>query len=372
MIELQDILVQYGDAYLSNHGLFPNQRKAMGAIRICRTSALGGHIDECDKCDYISISYNSCRNRHCPKCQTINKERWIAARKHDLLDVGYFHVVFTIPDTLNSIAYQNPSIVYKILFKAAAETLAELASDKKYLGAQIGITEVLHTWGQNLAHHPHVHCIVPGGGLDPYGRWINSRQKFFIPVKVLSRKFRGKFLHYLKKASLGFFGSLSHLRERPLFESLISSLYQKEWVVYCKPPFKNTGHVIEYLGRYTHRVAISNNRILKLENGIVTFKWRDYRDGNKQKQMDLSADEFIRRFLLHVLPDGFTRIRHYGFLSSASKSTKLKLCQRLTHTQVNTLPQDRLSAPELLSLLIGRDVTLCPRCGVGHLTRASP
>ena len=225
--------------------------------------------------------------------------------------------------------------VYKILFKAAAETLSELASDKKYLGAQIGITAVLHTWGQNLMHHPHVHCIVPGGGLDPYGKWVNSRKKFFIPVKVLSRKFRGKFLYYLKRAGLEYHGSISYLNDKPLFNSLVSSLYQKEWVVYCKPPFKNAGHVIEYLGRYTHRVAISNNRILKLENGIVTFKWRDYRDGNKQKQMSLDANEFIRRFLIHVLPDRFTKIRHYGLLSPVNKATKLKLCKKLTNTLVS-------------------------------------
>ncbi len=372
MIELQDIFSQHGDTYLSNHKLLPNQLKAMRSIRNCRTAALGAHIDECDECGYTRISYNSCRNRHCPKCQTLTKERWIAARKDDLLDVGYFHVVFTIPDDLNSVAYQNQDVVYKILFKAAAETLSELASDKKYLGAQIGITAVLHTWGQNLVHHPHVHCIVPGGGLDPYGRWVNSRKKFFIPVKVLSRKFRGKFLYYLKRARLEYHGSISSLHDKALFDSLVSSLYQKEWVVYCKPPFKNAGNVIEYLGRYTHRVAISNNRILKLDNGIVAFRWRDYRDGNKQKLMSLDADEFIRRFLTHVLPAGFTKIRHYGLLSPVNKSTKLRLCKKITNTPKNDFPKDSLSAIELLNLLTGRDVTLCPCCGVGHLVRASP
>jgi len=372
MIELQDIFSQHGDAYLSNHRLLPNQLKAMSAIKDCRTAALGAHIDECDECGYTRISYNSCRNRHCPKCQTLTKERWISARKDDLLDVGYFHVVFTIPDTLNPVAYQNQEVVYKILFKAAAGTLSELAADKKHLGAQIGITAVLHTWGQNLMHHPHVHCIVPGGGLDSYGKWVNSKKKFFIPVKVLSRKFRGKFLYYLKRAKLEYYGSISYLRDRSLFDSLVSSLYQKEWIVYCKPPFKNAGRVVEYLGRYTHRVAISNNRILKLENGTVTFKWRDYRDGNKQKHMSLSVDEFIRRFLIHVLPDGFTKIRHYGLLSSVNKSTKLRLCKKLTNTLANEFPKDRLSTIELLNLLTGRDVTLCPCCGVGHLVRASP
>lgn len=372
MVELQTVFSQHGETYRQNHKLPLNQLKAMRAIENCRTSALGAHIDECDECGYARISYNSCRNRHCPKCQTLKKERWIDARKDDLLDVGYFHVVFTIPDTLNSIAYQNPEIVYKILFKAAAETLTELSADKKYLGAQIGITEVLHTWGQNLIHHPHIHCIVPGGGLDSLGKWVNSRKKFFILVKVLSRKFRGKFLYYLKRASLEFYGSISYLHDRPAFNDLVSSLKQKEWIVYCKPPFKNAGCVVEYLGRYTHRVAISNNRLLKLEKGIVTFKWRDYRDNNKQKNMDLTVEEFIRRFLVHILPDGFTKIRHYGLLSPVNKSTKLKLCKKLTNTLVNDIPRIKISAVELLIKLTGKDITLCPFCKVGHFGRASP
>jgi predicted Zn-ribbon and HTH transcriptional regulator len=371
MIELQDIFSQYGETYRQNHKLLLNQLKTMRAIENCRTSVLGAHIDECDECGYTHISYNSCRNRHCPKCQTLKKERWIDARKDDLLNVGYFHVVFTIPDTLNQIAYQNQEIVYKILFKAAAETLSELASDKKYLGAQIGITEILHTWGQNLIYHPHVHCIVPGGGLGPLDKWVNSRKKFFIPVKVLSRKFRGKFLYYLKLANLDFYGSISYLHDRPMFDDFVSSLYQKEWIVYCKPPFKNAGCVVEYLGRYTHRVAISNNRILKMENGMITFKWRDYRDGNKLKYMELSVDEFIRRFLIHVLPAGFTKIRHYGLLSPVNKSTKLRLCKKLTNTFAN-IPRGKMSAVELLNKLTGKDVTLCPCCRVGHLARASP
>lgn len=270
----------------------------------------------------------------------------------------------------SSLLYQayNP----KILFKAAAETLTELSLDKKYLGAQIGITEVLHTWGQNLIHHPHVHCIVPGGGLNSLGQWANSRKKFFIPVKVLSRKFRGKFLYYLKRASLNFYGSISYLQDRSAFYDLVSTLKKKEWIVYCKPPFKNASCVVEYLGRYTHRVAISNNRILKLENGIVTFNWRDYRDNNKQKNMELTADEFIRRFLVHILPNRFTKIRHYGLLSSVNKSTKLKLCKKLTNTLIKDIPRIKISAVELLKKLTGKDITLCPCCKTGHLGRASP
>jgi hypothetical protein len=372
MVELQDIFATHGQAYRLNHSLWLNQIKVMRAIGNCRTASLGGHVDACDACEFTRISYNSCRNRHCPKCQTLNKERWIEARKEDLLNVGYFHVVFTLPDLLNPLAYQNQRIVYGLLFKAAAETLSELSADEKYLGAKIGFTSILHTWGQNLMHHPHLHCIVPGGGLNTSDKWVQSRKKFFIPVKVLSRKFRGKFLAYLKQANLEFYGSIADLQDQEKFNELMSSLYQKEWVVYCKPPFKNAGCVVEYLGRYTHRVAISNNRIMNLEDGMVTFKWRDYKDSNKQKEMKVTADEFIRRFLIHVLPSGFTRIRHYGLLSPRNKATKLKLCKKLTKTPMTDLPKIKLSAVDFLKKLTGKDVTLCPCCGVGHLSRASP
>ena len=372
MAELQDVFAQYGKTYRLKHNLLANQLKAMRDIENCRTSALGAHNDQCDECGFIRISYNSCRNRHCPKCQTLNKERWIEARKDDLLNVGYFHVVFTIPDTLNPVAYQNQRVVYTILFKAAAETLSELSADRKYLGAQIGFTEILHTWGQNLQHHPHIHAVVPGGGLNTRGQWVNSRKKFFIPVKVLSRKFRGKFLYYLKQAKLGFFGSISYLQDSSKFDDLISSLYKKEWIVYCKPPFKNAGCVVEYLGRYTHRVALSNNRILKIEDNLVSFKWRDYKDHSKQKTMDLTADEFIRRFLIHILPNKFTKIRHYGLLSPRNKATKLKLCKKLTNTLSRDVPKEKMSTLDFLKQLTGKDFTICPCCGVGHLCRASP
>jgi hypothetical protein len=372
MAELQDVFAHYGEAYRLKHNLLSNQLKAMRAIENCRTSALGGHIDECDKCGFNRISYNSCRDRHCPKCQTLNKERWIDARKDDLLNVGYFHVVFTIPDDLNPVAYQNPKIVYDILFKAVAETLSELSADKKYLGAQTGFTEILHTWGQNLSHHPHIHCIVPGGGLNACGQWVIARKKFFLPVKVLSRKFRGKFLFYFKQAALEFHNSIYYLNDQSAFNHFLSVLYEKDWVVYCKPPFKTAGHVVEYLGRYTHRVAISNNRIIRLHDGKVTFSWRDYRDSNRQKLMDLTADEFIRRFLIHVLPKKFTKIRHYGLLSPRVKTVRLKLCKKLTSTPIREKPPVRISAVELLQKITGRDFTICPCCGVGHLSRASP
>jgi hypothetical protein len=365
MAEVQDIFLRYGDDYRTNHKLTLVQHKAMSSIQKCRTSQLGGHKEVCDDCGHTRISYNSCRNRHCPKCQTLAKERWIENQKSNLLDVGYFHVVFTIPDTLNLMAYQNQKAIYTLLFKAVSETLAELASDKKYLGAKIGFTSVLHTWGQNLSHHPHIHCIVPGGGLSSIGKWVNSRKKFFIPVKVLSRKFRGKFLYYLKQLyyqnRLEFHGSQTYLCNNKDFEKLLSSLYDKEWVVYCKPPFKNAACVVEYLARYTHRVAISNKLILRIEKDTVTFKWRDYKDGSKHKVMTLSADEFIRRFLIHILPNGFMKIRHYGLLGNRNKTTKLKVCKQLTHTPL--ISKEKASTLELIQRITGIDVCKCPNCG---------
>lgn len=365
MTEVQDVFLKYGNTYRSNHKLTLVQHKAMSAIQKCRTSELGGHKEVYDSCGYIRISYNSCRNRHCPKCQALAKERWIENQKNNLLDVGYFHVVFSIPDTLNSIAYQNQKVVYTLLFKAVAETLAELASDKKYLGAKIGFTSVLHTWGQNLMHHPHIHCIVPGGGLSSIGKWVNSRKKFFIPVRILSRKFRGKFLYYLKQLygqnRLEFHGNQTYLSDDKEFEKLLSSLYSKEWVVYCKPPFKNAACVVEYLGRYTHRVAISNKRIVSIEKNTVSFKWRDYKDDSKHKVMTISADEFIRRFLIHILPSGFMKIRHYGLLGNRNKTAKLKICKQLTH--IPLLTREKSSTLQLILKLTGIDLSKCPNCG---------
>jgi predicted Zn-ribbon and HTH transcriptional regulator len=370
MAEVQDIFIEYGNNYRTNHKLTLVQHKAMSAIQKCRTSQLGGHKEVCDDCGHTRLSYNSCRNRHCPKCQALVKERWIENQKSNLLDVGYFHVVFTIPDTLNLMAYQNQKVVYTLLFKTVAEVLAELASDKKYLGAKIGFSSVLHTWGQNLMDHPHIHCIVPGGGLSSTGKWVNSRKKFFIPVKVLSRKFRGKFLYYLKQIygqnKLEFHGSQTYLSSKKEFETLLSSLYGKEWIVYCKPPFKNAGCVVEYLGRYTHRVAISNNRINSIEKGMVTFKWLDYKD-SKRKVMTLAADEFIRRFLIHILPSGFMKIRHYGLLGNRNKTTKLKICKQLTYTPL--LTKEKATTLQLIQKLTGIDFSRCPNCGSEKLKR---
>lgn len=355
MPEVQNIFAEHADAYRHKHRLSPVQHKAVNAILNCRTSKLGGHMDICPDCGYQKPSYNSCRNRHCPKCQTLSKERWIDAQKANLLDVGYFHVVFTVPQELNTVIYSNQRDCYNILFRSVAETLQELARNPKYIGAEIGHTAVLHTWGQNLCFHPHIHCIVPAGGLTASGQWRNSRKKFFLPVRVLSRKFRGKFLALLKNR-------FPHIDPK-----IVNQCYGKEWVVYCKPPFKNAACVVEYLGRYTHRVAILNNRILKLENGNVTFKWRDYRDKSRWKLMTLSADEFIRRFLLHVLPHGFTKIRHYGFLSSRGKQKNLVVCKIQTGTSV--ICKEKLSAEQLIEKLIGRKPSQCPQCGCIGLLR---
>ncbi|ADG82316.1 IS91 family transposase [Thermincola potens] len=372
MSDIQHIFQQFGPNYRALHALPLQQLKVMRSIESCRTSALGAHVDECDQCGHMRISYNSCRNRHCPKCQGLVKERWLEDRRQDLLPVGYFHVVFTVPESLNPIALRNQKEVYSIFFRAASETITELAQDKKYLGAQIGTTIILHTWGQNLMFHPHVHCIVTGGGLSSDGRcWVNSRKKFFIPVKVLAKKFRGKFLAYLKKAfrsnNLLFPGNIEALGSKDRFQALINSLYKTNWVVYCKPPFAGPEQVLQYLGRYTHRVAISDNRIIKVEDGRVTFKWKDYKDKSKFKLMTLDAHEFIRRFLMHVLPHKFVKIRHYGILSNRNRNTKLKICKLLL--KVSTSRSKVIDTAVLLLKLTGKDITLCPCCGKGNMIR---
>lgn len=368
MPEVQDILVEYYQEYKSKNKVAWYKEKTLKAIIDCRTAKLGAHEDICDECGYTKISYNSCRNRHCPKCQMSQKEKWINAREQDLIDVQYFHAVFTIPNELNLIVYQNPTKMYNVLFKAVSETLLELGWDKKYLGAEIGFMAILHTWGQNMYFHPHIHCIIPAGGIDKLGKWKNSKKKFFIPVKVLSRKFRGKFLKYMREEKLEFYKSNEYLNEDTNYKNLISAMYEKEWVVYCKPPFKNARYVIEYLGRYTHRVAISNERILDTSNGEVKFKWRDYKDGNKNKEMTISAEEFIRRFQMHILPPHFVKIRHFGILGNRNKSTKLKFCKKLTNTSIVFQKQ---SALDLLKKKLGIDFNLCPSCKIGHLIRKS-
>ncbi|MBF8984900.1 IS91 family transposase [Lutibacter sp. B2] len=378
MIEIADILHKYGEAYRSKYRLSRQEFKAMGAIEFCRSSALGGHIDECDACGHIRISYNSCRNRHCPKCQSLAKEKWLDARNKDLLPIEYYHVVFTIPNELNPLTLRNKKIIYSILFKASAETLKELSEDPKYIGAEIGFISILHTWGQNLMDHPHIHCIVTGGGLSIDGtRWISSKKGFFIPVKVLSRLFKGKFLYYLKEAyfnkKLKFVGLINELVKYNQFKTLVDALYEKEWVVYAKPPFKNAEYVIRYLGRYTHRVAISNHRIVKFEDGRVTFKWRDYKNHNKNKLITLDVFEFIRRFLLHILPHRFVKIRHYGILSNKNRNTKLKVCKEIfgVANNVSHTSNDDETWEDVFLRLTGIDYKKCPCCKNGHMMRKS-
>src|SRR5664279_14077 len=321
-IEVADIFRRHGKAYLQAHGahLGRVERRVMAAITACRTAALGGHVEQCTDCGEIRISYNSCRNRHCPKCQNLARAQWVEARQAELLPVPYFHVVFTLPAQLAEIAFQNKAVVYDILMRTAAETLRTIAADPTHLGAEIGLIAVLHTWGQNLHHHPHIHCIVPGGGISPDAtRWTACRPGFFLPVKVLSKLFRRLFLNQLDAAfqagRLSFFSALTMVAEPRNFVRLLAKLRGIDWVVYAKRPFGGPEQVLAYLGRYTHRVAIANSRLVKLEDGHVSFRWRDYRQEALNKVMTLPAEEFIRRFLLHTLPDGFQRIRHYGFLA---------------------------------------------------------
>lgn len=306
----------------------------MGAIEACRTAALGGHVERCESCAHERIAYNSCRNRHCTKCQWTAARDWLEARQADLLPVPYFHVVFTLPPAVATIAYHNKAVVYAMLFEAAAETLKTISTDKRHLGAEIGATMVLHTWGQTLMHHPHVHCIVPGGGLAPgKDRWIACRPRFFLPVRVLSRRYRRVFLDKLIGAHRGgklrFSGDLAQLTDASAFESALAPLRRTQWLVYAKPPFAGPDQVLSYLARYTHRVAISNRRLVGLDDASVSFAWRDYRDAGHTKRMTLEPHEFMRRFLLHVLPDGFQRIRHYGFLANGHRRDKLTLIRKL-------------------------------------------
>lgn len=375
-IEVADVFRSYGPAYREAHQLPYNHLRVMHAIEVCRTAVLGGHTDRCDNCGHLEISYNSCRNRHCPKCQTLRKEKWIEARSEDLLPIQYFHVVFTIPSELNPLVLMNQKVMYDLLFHSVSETLMELANDQKHLGAQIGATAILHTWGQNVMDHPHIHCIVTGGGLSSDGsRWVSCRKGFFIHVKVLSALFRGKFLDHLKqcfrRGELVFPGGISHLKEPREFDIFRKQFYKKEWVVYCKPPFDGPTGVLQYLGRYTHRIAISNNRILANQDGNVSFLWRDYADNNRQKTMTLKANEFIRRFLLHVLPSRYVRIRHFGLLANRNRKNAIALCRKflgsgITETKENASKE---TWQEQLLRICGIDVTVCPVCQKGRMCR---
>jgi hypothetical protein len=337
-LEVADIFRRFGAAWRAANGghISLTQRRVMTAIEICRTAALGGHVERCEDCAHTRIAYNSCRNRHCPKCQWRAAQAWLEAREAELLPVPYFHLVFTLPAKIGAIAYQNKAKVYGLLFTAAAETLTTIAADSKHLGADIGVTAVLHTWGQNLDHHPHVHCIVPGGGISPVGdRWVSCRPNFFLAVRVLSRLFRRLFLQGLEAlyaaGELQFFNDLAGLEDANAFREHVAPLRNSEWVVYAKRPFAGPEQVLAYLARYTHRVAISNRRLIAIDETHVSFRWKDYRENgrSRSKVMCLTAGEFMRRFLLHVLPDGFHRIRHYGLFANGHRAEKLALCRRL-------------------------------------------
>jgi len=334
-VELADLLHKQGDRFIDQSPwLNFQQLSVLRAIARCRTAALGGHVDQCSQCGHQAISYNSCRNRHCPKCQAQARQRWLAAREKELLEVPYFHVVFTLPQELNPLCLRNARMLYDLLFRASAEAMLEVAANPKRLGAQIGFLSILHTWGQNLLLHPHIHCVVPAGGLSAdHKSWIRPKYAFFLPVDVLSSVFRAKFVHGLRKAfrkrKLILSGSTAPLRNPKRFAAFVDSLFRKPWVVYAKPAFGAPTQVLRYLGRYTHRVAISNHRLLDFDGERVTFRWRDYAHGNKQRKMTLEATEFLRRFTQHILPRGFVRLRQFGILTNTRRSVLLALSREL-------------------------------------------
>jgi hypothetical protein len=374
-LEVAEVFREFAPAFLNRYGevFSPGQRRVLGDVARCRTAELGGHIEECDQCAHRRPAYNSCRNRHCPKCQAASRAQWLQQRSAELLPVEYFHVVFTLPHEIGPLALQNQRRIYGMFFQAAAESLLTIAADPRHLGAQIGFLAVLHTWGQNLHFHPHVHCVVPGGGLSPdRSQWIACRPGFFLPVRVLGRLFRAKFLSLLQDAydrrHISFHGQQRYLEDPALFQQLVATLREKEWVVYAKPPFGGPEIVLKYLARYTHRVAISNYRLIAIKDGKVHFYWKDYADGNQQKIMALDGVEFIRRFLLHVVPSGFMRIRHFGFLAHTHRAQKLELCRRLLKVEP-TVDLEPAAPPATdrgtheAALPLG----LCPACKQGRM-----
>ncbi|MEO6596736.1 MAG: IS91 family transposase [Planctomycetota bacterium] len=364
--EVADVIRLFGDALLREGSVTPARQRVMRALLACRTAQLGGHVESCDSCDYQRITYNSCRNRHCPKCQGSKQAQWLEDRAKDLLPVEYFHVVFTMPEELARIALQNKRVVYGILFAASAATLRTIATDSKHLGAEIGFLSVLHTWTQDLRHHPHVHCVVPGGGLAPDGRWIACRPGFFLPVRVLGAMFRGKFVAALRTAfergDLHFQGGLESLQNAASFTACLDRAMATPWVVYSKPPFGGPEQVLKYLARYTHRVAISNSRILDVSDRCVKFRWRDRAKGNLPRTMELPGVEFLRRFLLHVLPRGFPRIRHYGLLGNRKRATKLAVCRLQLGAPMPACP-----STAIVPCAMPDD--RCPACRSGRIIR---
>jgi len=367
-LEVADIIRAAGQTFIdrSSRWLTARHRKVLRHIESCRTAALGGHLDQCSRCGYSVISFNSCRDRHCPKCQSNARERWIKARTAEVLPTRYAHVVFTLPRRLAPLALQNKRLVYNLLFRLSAETLLEVARDPKHLGAEIGFFSVLHTWNQKMEHHPHVHCVAPSGGISPdNASWVRPPHRFFLPVKVLGRVFRGKFNAALKVAharhKLRFHGELQNLSDKKAFHSLLRQTFAHDWVVYCKRPFGGPEHVLAYLGRYTHRVAISNSRRLSMADGKVTFRWRDSAHGNRQQTMTLTLEEFLRRFLLHLLPARFVRIRNFGFLANRKRATLLPVCLHLLGCALE--PPDNQAKAEGVE-----QVWICPECGGSMMT----
>ncbi len=361
-LEVADLVQAAGNAFIerSRKWITWKHVKVLLAIARCRTAALGGHLDECTRCGHRAISYNSCRNRHCPKCQAGARDRWLAARQKELLPTRYVHVVFTLPRHLAPLVLQNKKVIYDLLFRTSAETLLEVARDPQHLGAEIGFFSVLHSWTQKLEFHPHVHCVVPAGGLSADGtHWIKPRYDFFLPVEVLGAVFRGKFHEALKRTfhdgKLNFHGDLKLLAQPKIFAAWLRPLFRKDWVVYAKRPFGGPEHVLRYLGRYTHRVAISNHRLVSFTDGEVTFRWRDSAHNNEQRSLPLSVDEFLRRFLLHLLPEGFVRIRNFGFLANRKRATNLPLCFQLLGAAPQTEQAAATARPS--------DLWSCPKCG---------
>lgn len=384
MTSVQDVFRQFYPQYEQQYSSSWQQAKAASDIKHCRTETMGAHASACPECGHLAVRYNSCRNRHCPLCQGINKTVWVDQRSKDILNAPYFHVVFTMPQELRMLIYQNQELLYNLMYKAVAETLAELSQDIKYLGTQVGFFSLLHTWGQDLHYHPHIHTVLLAGGLTKHGQWRTSRKKFFIPVKVLAKKFRGKFLHSLKRYyrqnKLEFYGNEQASGTPAQFRSLLKQCYAKNWYAYTKPTFSGPLAVVRYLGRYTHRIAIANSRMVSMNTDTVTITVKGEADGSRAKMVTMKGVEFIRRFLMHVLPKGFVKIRHYGILANRNKKTKLALCRKLTNSPVYTPEFEGLTGPEILSRILGRDVTVCPVCQSGKLqlvytlfqTRASP